>query len=217
MQIRHARLDIAEKHLKPEPTDIILSVGCKRGELERTLLPNIKALYAVDIEEPSYDGASLADEGIQFSIADVTKTLPFADHYFDKVLFLEVIEHVPSGLEYKALQEIHRVLKPGGTIVLSTPNKHPVGCAMDPAYWLEGHRHYRPETIVNLLESCGFIIENVQVNGAWREAFLLPVYYLALRVGLKNRSHNWIHRQINREYQPEKQGWYTISIAGTKK
>jgi ubiquinone/menaquinone biosynthesis C-methylase UbiE len=47
--------------------------------------------------------------------------IPFPENTFDYVISSEVIEHTPDP--YKALYEIHRVLKPGGIMVLSTPNK----------------------------------------------------------------------------------------------
>lgn len=46
---------------------------------------------------------------------------PFKDHTFDLVVFTEILEHLgndPLGV----LKEVHRVLKPGGLIFLSTPN-----------------------------------------------------------------------------------------------
>jgi SAM-dependent methyltransferase len=45
--------------------------------------------------------------------------LPFDDHSYDFILCNHVLEHVPNDL--KAMQEIHRVLKPGGTAVLQVP------------------------------------------------------------------------------------------------
>ena len=211
MKVRHARLDIAEKQLDPQPSDRILSVGCRRGELERSLVPKVHSVTACDIENISENERPLEVDGIQFFLGDITKGLPFEDAHFDKVLFLEVLEHVPSGLEYPALKEIFRVLKPGGKLIFSTPHWHPVACAFDPAYWLQGHRHYTVETIENLVRSVGFSIEEQGVYGAWKEAVLIPVYYVALRIKLGNIGHNIIHRGINSEYP--KPGWYTISMS----
>ena len=45
--------------------------------------------------------------------------LPFVDHSFDVVLCTEVLEHVPEPV--KTLKEFHRVLKPGGHLILSVP------------------------------------------------------------------------------------------------
>ncbi len=47
--------------------------------------------------------------------------MPFKDKVFDAVVSLEVLEHVRGGL--RALEEMKRVLKPRGVLVLSTPNK----------------------------------------------------------------------------------------------
>lgn len=46
--------------------------------------------------------------------------LPFRDQSFDTVVMLEVLEHVPDPLE--TLVQIRHALKPGGTLILSTPN-----------------------------------------------------------------------------------------------
>lgn len=48
--------------------------------------------------------------------------LPFADNTFDTVLCLDVLEHLYYNEQKQALNEIHRVLKPGGTILFSCPN-----------------------------------------------------------------------------------------------
>jgi ubiquinone/menaquinone biosynthesis C-methylase UbiE len=48
--------------------------------------------------------------------------LPFPDGYFEQVFAFDVIEHVDD--ERKLLQELNRVIKPDGQIVISTPHKH---------------------------------------------------------------------------------------------
>ena len=48
-------------------------------------------------------------------------TTPFPDNHFDVVTSFQVIEHVEDVERY--LYELHRVLKPGGTIIITTPNK----------------------------------------------------------------------------------------------
>ena len=54
--------------------------------------------------------------------ADITR-LPFADKSFDTVICSEVMEHIPE--EEKALAEVVRVLKPGGTLGISVPRYWP--------------------------------------------------------------------------------------------
>jgi len=45
--------------------------------------------------------------------------LPFAENEFDFILCNHVLEHIPD--DFKAMQEIYRVLKPGGTAILQIP------------------------------------------------------------------------------------------------
>ena len=67
-------------------------------------------------------GAGIAEAGIDLLIWDLEKIpYPIADSSFDVVLLTEVFEHLR---EYPArtLAEGHRILRPGGLLVLSTPN-----------------------------------------------------------------------------------------------
>jgi ubiquinone/menaquinone biosynthesis C-methylase UbiE len=71
---------------------------------------------AVDVIEER--GRSFPQHG--WLICDVT-TLPFPDDNFDAVLAGEIIEHVPATDD--ALREWSRVLRPGGTLLITTPNR----------------------------------------------------------------------------------------------
>jgi ubiquinone/menaquinone biosynthesis C-methylase UbiE len=59
---------------------------------------------------------------VRFEAASVA-TLPFADASFDAVVSFETIEHVDGALQEQMLRELRRVLKPGGFLVISSPNK----------------------------------------------------------------------------------------------
>lgn len=50
--------------------------------------------------------------------ADITD-IPFEDNFFDYIFCIHVLEHIPDDL--KAMRELHRVLKPGGTAFLCVP------------------------------------------------------------------------------------------------
>jgi len=59
--------------------------------------------------------------GVREVQADLNKPLPFADASFDVILCREVIEHVESVPH--TLREFHRILAPGGRLVLTFPNR----------------------------------------------------------------------------------------------
>ena len=61
-----------------------------------------------------------APAGTRFEVVDV-RELPFADDEFDYVVYFETIEHVPDT--DKVFDELARVLKPGGLLLVSTPNR----------------------------------------------------------------------------------------------
>ena len=56
----------------------------------------------------------------EYVFADMTKRLPFDDNSFDAVTCLEGIEHMLDP--FALVGELTRVCKPGGTVVISTPN-----------------------------------------------------------------------------------------------
>jgi ubiquinone/menaquinone biosynthesis C-methylase UbiE len=73
----------------------------------------------VDINENALKEAS--SRGLKSYKVDVTREpLPFPDNYFDIVVMIDVVEHLYDP-DY-AISEVRRVLRPGGFIVISTPN-----------------------------------------------------------------------------------------------
>lgn len=95
------------------PGDRILDVGAKGG----TNIGNtVATVIAVDLEfsKPA------AEEGTEYYLAD-GRLLPFDDQTFDYMVSNQVIEHV-DGRE-ALFAEIRRVLKPGGTVLFSFPNR----------------------------------------------------------------------------------------------
>lgn len=98
----------------------VLDLACGRGALLKALraaLPEIR-LTGADISEGSI--AEVKSFGFEAFVVDVTRPFPFAEGAFDCVIFGEVIEHVidPDA----TLLEIGRVLRLGGTLIVTTPN-----------------------------------------------------------------------------------------------
>jgi ubiquinone/menaquinone biosynthesis C-methylase UbiE len=115
------------KVLRPKPADRILDAGCGYCYHTVRLARSGAAITAIDfskaalsVAEQTIDSAGLTDR-VQLQQADLTN-LPFEDSSFDSIVSWGVIMHVPE-ME-KALSELARVLKPGGTLVLCENNLH---------------------------------------------------------------------------------------------
>ncbi|NYZ76992.1 class I SAM-dependent methyltransferase, partial [Candidatus Micrarchaeota archaeon] len=153
------RFRVYNDFLNPEKSDVILSVGCKGGFFETRIVDKVGRIYAIDIDKNEIEKNRQKEPRIIFGHCDITKGTDFPGGHFDKVIFSEVIEHLPEGTELEALKEINRVLKKDGTLLFSTPNDCFVSKVSDPIWWVKNHRHYKIEKTRYLLENSGFKIE----------------------------------------------------------
>ena len=100
--------------------DEVLECACGTGAISIYIAEKCKNLIATDFAEGMLKQASkkcLHFKNVTFQKADITK-LEFADGSFDKVVAGNVIHLLPEP--EKALAELKRVTKPGGTIIIPT-------------------------------------------------------------------------------------------------
>ena len=97
------------------PGAAILDVGCGVGQVVRTLNEKGFQAHGVDVSAPNIAAA----ESSLCSIYD-GRTLPFPDATFSAVGAFNVLEHVEEPIVF--LDEMKRVLQPGGRMVVSSPN-----------------------------------------------------------------------------------------------
>ena len=106
----------AATHSMPRPL-AVLDIGAGRGEL----LALLSQTTSIAAKACDYHVDRFALEDIDIVRVDVNREpLPYADQSFDVVCCSEVIEHVENFREL--LRQAHRVLKPGGVLVVTTPN-----------------------------------------------------------------------------------------------
>jgi len=88
---------------------------------------------------------------------------------------LDVIEHLPRGREGDALKFFYKLLKPGGTLIISTMASHILN-PIDPA-WFLGHRHYSQKKLETIVRKSGFdISENLKIGNLYWDLDLLYFY-----------------------------------------
>ena len=143
----------------------ILDVGCGRGEFLGRLPFTIRR-SGID---------SLAPEeipsGIEYRQGDIAGGLPWGDGEFDAIFSGEVIEHLLDTAAF--LAECHRVLRPDGILILTTPNlaywRNLLQWLRQQQFFLVDHRagenghvrYFAPRTLAALLVESGFVVEEL--------------------------------------------------------
>jgi len=95
----------------------VLDAPCGAGALCQALAKNGFEAWGADVD-PECGARLLLNQ--RFLTADFNRALPFPDSSFDAVFSVEGIEHLED--RYAFLREAGRVLRPGGALVLTTPN-----------------------------------------------------------------------------------------------
>lgn len=96
-----------------------LEVGCGTGAITRTFRHRVTDLVVSDLSERLAQETAAANNAI--GRAEDAANLSFDDGSFDLVITSECVEHLPDPP--RAVGELLRVLKPGGQLILTTPNR----------------------------------------------------------------------------------------------
>ena len=102
------------------PFERILDLGCYDGEFTAQLAAAAGASEVEGVEFLEEHASKARERGITVTPANLNEPLPFADGRFDLVHANQVIEHLKGTDLF--LREIARILKPGGTAIVSTNN-----------------------------------------------------------------------------------------------
>lgn len=191
-------LDFALSYIKNKK---VLDIGCWTGQFEKLAVIHSKEIWGID---PSIEAIKIAKKLVpkaKFKVGNALN-LRFENNYFDAVTLLDVIEHIPKGTERKCLDEIKRVLKPNGFLVISTPYAHPVSILLDPAFFLIGHRHYSEKKLRDILTTTGFkVLEVKRTGGVIRIVTTLIEYFLKHILNIKYNMSKKVEDLIKQEYK----------------
>jgi len=155
------------KYLNPSPGDIILDAGCGIGVYSLECAQRGASVICIDI---SHEGLSKGLRAAKaaglntktlFLVADICN-LPIRDNVFDKILCVDVLEHIRNDV--RALRELHRVLKSKGIIVVHVPKKEQSYIFLRGKIDYRNFGHVREgytfETIKSKLEKAQFAVAN---------------------------------------------------------
>ena len=137
---------------------LVLDIGCGSSKVVQSI-PHVVGLD-IDLKKLRF----LKKKNLQLVRGDI-KALPFRGDLFDVVVCSEVIEHLPEG--HFNLDEIKRVIKPGGRLILGTPDYSKklwkiiewfYYRLLPGAYASQHITHYTSTQLRRLLEEKGFTI-----------------------------------------------------------
>lgn len=135
----------------------VLDVGCAGSDL-----PVVLACFGFEVVGIDGRPYHMSDPPFRFVQSDIRR-MPFADGAFDVVTAVSTIEHIglsgrygsdedPAG-DRRAMEEIRRVVKSGGRIVLTVPYGQP-------AIFRPWHRVYGPEQLEGLIRGLEVVKES---------------------------------------------------------
>lgn len=130
----------------------VVDCGCGEGYGSNVLSRVATSVIGLDISGSTIEKAikKYPQPNLSFQQANLERKIPLQSDSADVVICSQVIEHLRNPRVL--LQEIHRVLKMGGLLIIATPNKNtfsPTGRELDPYHYIE----YTQETFRALLNT----------------------------------------------------------------
>jgi 2-polyprenyl-3-methyl-5-hydroxy-6-metoxy-1,4-benzoquinol methylase len=188
------------RFLEKDPQYIrLLDVGCSTGAF---LAVACKEGFAAAGVEPAPTAARSAQEAGLLVHQGLLEDIALPERSFDAVTLFEVVEHVREAAPL--LQECHRLLRPGGVLVVGTGNTDSWSASFMKSRWeyLQIRRHgghisfFNPRSIRILAERSGFHLESLQTSSVRffeKGDVPYPVYRLAKILSeLLNLPSRWL-------------------------
>lgn len=170
-----SRLIAALSLIEPSFSKIeVLDIGCYDGEISKRIKDKLGncEVYGIDISDNT--GEEAEKKGIIFKFNDLNEGIDFPDNIFDLVFAGEIIEHIYDTDFF--IDEIKRILKPKGVLVITTPNLlsfgRRIGYLIGKGVYMEasltypkepqpaGHiRFFTKDLLIGFMDSKGFKLE----------------------------------------------------------
>lgn len=199
--------------------DMVLDLGSGNGQNAIKAARLAKAVVGLEKDEDLIEMArriakSSKIKNTAFKKGDLEKKLDIKNGTFDKVIFLDVLEHLYK--RDQALDEIHRVMKPRGLLIVGVPNKdtswkklqrsYGVCSFSDPDHKIE----FSQSSIKNLLKKHKFKIVNFDYDSY--DTPLRPVFDIigSISISTYRKISNW-RTQKAKKYPTEASGFKIVA------
>jgi 2-polyprenyl-3-methyl-5-hydroxy-6-metoxy-1,4-benzoquinol methylase len=150
--------------------DLVLDLGCNNGQHSLQVAAKVKHLWGIDYDQKMLAIAKREAnrkkvQNVSFCSGNLEKKLLFKKNTFNVILFLDVFEHLYG--RNQILNEVYRVLKPGGMLLFAVPNSNTrwkqiqkyagISYYSDPDHKIE----FTQKQIVGILEKHKFQVSQV--------------------------------------------------------
>ncbi len=188
---------VGERHISflcrgLDPGARVLDVGCGRGVILGPLADRGFEVHGVEI---SAEAARGADPRAEIRIAPTLRDADYPEAFFDEIVIWHVLEHLADPRA--TVEEMHRILKPGGRLVVAVPNFESLQARWSGNAWfhldLPRHLYQFPLSgLRQLLERVGFHPESDH------------------HFSLRQNPYGWIQSAMNRGHAFPRNALYTL-------
>lgn len=165
---RYLLESLLKKHYHDQPNLNLIDIGCGTG-INLQLLQKFGTAKGIDISEQAK--AFCKQRGLDIELSDILN-MPFSNHSFDVVTSLGVFYHRNIPDDTLGMNEIYRILKPGGRLFFFDSAMPCLFGKHDIAF--HGIRRYSKTELRKKLENSGFEIEKL----TYVNSFMFPLVYL---------------------------------------
>jgi len=193
---------LINKLLSPQAGNIVLDAGCGSGVVSDFLGKNGAQIVGIDnnAEAIVFAKTQFNKQNIEFIKCNLDEAQLWGKYAYDKIYFMEVIEHITPEIAELMLKLFHKHLAANGQVFITTPNYKSVWPFIEKvmdffhlAPQLDGMQHvakYDKSKLISLCEQCGYNVRIIASTNLFSPWIALVSWRLAEKMFNFEIDHN---------------------------